>query len=295
VRSRVFIIVDNLDKAWDKGADIAQLSRLILALLACMDAFRHDLESDGSGTPVSLSLFIRNDIYVSVAGLSREPDKLPVRRITWASEGPLIEILDYRYAASRERAVTHDELWDRYFCESMSGRPPKVWLVETCLPRPRDVLYLCRAAIDQAVGRRHARVEPDDLGSAERQYSLFAFEAAAVEAQQRVRNIEDVLLEFAGASTELAQGHLADLLRSAGVDAEGAELVLDALMDVSFLGFLTSDGPLYPDSPREKQLARILARRFAQKSGAELRYVVHPAFWAYLEMERGDHLMSLGV
>ena len=59
---------------------------VILALLACMDAFRHDLQRDGSGVPVSLSLFIRNDIYTSVAALAREPDKLPVRRMTWGDE-----------------------------------------------------------------------------------------------------------------------------------------------------------------------------------------------------------------
>jgi hypothetical protein len=102
VRQRVFIVVDNLDKAWDKGADIPQLSRLILALLACMDSFRHDLEREGAGIPVSLSLFLRNDIFASVAALAREPDKLPVKRMTWEAELPLLEIVNRRYQASRE-------------------------------------------------------------------------------------------------------------------------------------------------------------------------------------------------
>ena len=176
----------------------------------------------------------------------------------------------------------------------MSGVPPKDWIVRTCLPRPRDVLYLCRAAIDQALGRRHARVEPDDLGAAERQYSLFAFESAAVEAQQRLPNVEDVLLEFAGAPTELTLTQLADLFRAAGLGDSQYEDAIDVLLDVNFLGPLTADGPAYPESPRAKQLASVLAKRFARTSGAEPKYVVHPAFWTYLEMERGN-VLNLGV
>ena len=295
VRERVFIIVDNLDKAWDKGADIPQLSRLILALLACMDAFRHDLQREGSGIPVSLSLFIRNDIYAAVAALAREPDKLPVRRMTWEDELPLIEIINRRYEASRERVAGPDELWEQYFCEQIGGMPPKDWILQVCLPRPRDLLYLCRAAIDQALGRHHARVEPEDLGAAERQYSLFAFESAAVEAQQRIPKVEDVLLEFAGAPTHLAMPQLRDLFRAAHLSDDHHEATRNALLDVGFLGFLTPDGPVFPESPREQQRAAILARRLADRAQGDVAYVVHPAFWAYLELERGDRVLNLGL
>jgi hypothetical protein len=49
--------------------------------------------------------------------------------MTWADEVPLIEIIDQRYAAGRERAVGRDELWDRYFCDRMAGLPPKDWII----------------------------------------------------------------------------------------------------------------------------------------------------------------------
>jgi hypothetical protein len=295
VRERIFIIVDNLDKAWDKEADIRELSRLILGLLACMDSLRHDLERDGSGVPVGLSLFIRNDIFSTVSALAREPDKLPVRRISWRDETSLIEIVDQRYAASRERQTGPDELWERYFCETMVGLPTKEWVVRTCLPRPRDVLYLCRAAIDQALGRRHGRVESEDLGAAERQYSLFAFEAVVVEAQQRVPRIEDVLLEFAGVMTDLTADQLTDLLKAAQIDPADHSDVIDVLTDAAFLGRLTSEGAIYPDSPREKQRADVLARRYARETQTPIKYTVHPAFWGYLEMRRGDLNLSLGL
>jgi hypothetical protein len=298
VRDRVYIIVDNLDKAWDKGADIEQLTRLILGLLACMDAFRQDLEraAGKQGISVALSLFVRSDIFASVSSLAREPDKLPVRRITWADEVPLLDVVEARYAASRDGEPAPGELWERYFCRTMGGRPTTKWLLHTCLPRPRDVLYLCRAAIDHAVSSRHTRVENDDLAAAERQYSLFAFEAAAVESQQRIEGVDDILLEFAGAPTQITSAGLADTLRSAGVADDAHADVVSVLRDVSFLGLLTGDGSVsYTDSPREKQRADVLARRLAASSGDGLTYVIHPAFWAYLEMERSDRTPNLGL
>ncbi len=263
-----------------------------------MDAFRHDLEraAKGDGIAVSLSLFVRSDIFASVAALAREPDKLPVRRLSWADEVSLLEIVESRYVATRAEEPPPGELWSRYFCEVTGGLPTTEWLLRTCLPRPRDFLYLCRAAIDQAVAHRHARVEREDLAVAERQYSLFAFEAAAVESYQRVKNIDDVLLEFAGAPTRLSATQLDDVLSASGTGREHRSAVVDALRDVSFLGLVTGDSTaVYTDSPREKQRADVLARRQASRHSEELTYAVHPAFWAYLEMERGDRTLNLGV
>lgn len=297
-RERVFVVVDNLDKAWDKGAEIDQLTRLILGLLACMDAFRHDLEraAGGTGLALSLSLFVRSDIFASVAALAREPDKLPVRRISWAEEVPLLDIVEARYSASREPVPPPGELWTRYFCDTVNGEATRDWILKTCLPRPRDVLYLCRAAIDQAVSRRHTRVAVDDLRAAERQYSLFAFEAASVESQQRIAGADTLLLEFAGAPTRLTASQLGDVFRAAGVPPEAHESTTSVLRDVSFVGLVTGDGSVsYTDSPREKQLADVLARRLAHERRREVEYVVHPAFWAYLEMELSDRTLNLGV
>ena len=103
VRRHTFIIIDNLDKAWDAGADATQLARVILGLLSCMDAFRHDIEraGDGKAVDISLSLFLRSDIFQAVAKQAREPDKLPVRHLLWEERTQLLDIVEERYAASR--------------------------------------------------------------------------------------------------------------------------------------------------------------------------------------------------
>jgi hypothetical protein len=139
-------------------------------------------------------------------------------------------------------------------------------------------------------------VEPDDLAKAEGQYSLFAFEAAAVEGQARLSDIDSVLLEFAGAPTTLTASQLGATLRAAGIPDGDRDNVIEVLRDVSFIGIRTSDdAAVFSDSPREKQRADVLARRYGRQAGGELTYEVHPAFWAYLEMEQTEQIPNLGV
>jgi hypothetical protein len=298
-RRRTFIIIDNLDKAWDAGADASSLARVILGLLSCMDAFRQELARSGKGEDidVSLSLFMRSDTFQAVAAQAREPDKLPVRRLVWNDPKVLLHVVEERYVASRQVRPPQGELWTRYFCESVGGTPVRDWVTNVCIARPRDVLYLCRAAIDKAVSARHGAVEPVDLEAAEHQYSLFAFEAVAVECQQRFPRSESVLIEFAGMPTQLTQGQLRDVLSAGGADAAEHPAVIDALRDVGFLGVLADVGrsAVFADTAREKERTDVLARRRGNSLNEGVRFEVHRAFWAYLELKDVSRTPNLGV
>jgi hypothetical protein len=297
-RKRVHIIVDNLDKAWDGKADIEQLSRLLLALLSCIGDFRSDLEKNAQSRDISLalSLFIRSDILSAVSAIAREPDKLPVRRIRWPDDASLLDVVEQRYAVSQKGPLTPGDLWTKYFCDSVDGMPIVDWMLRTCLPRPRDILYLLKAAIDHAVGLRHPQVETEDLKAAEREYSVFAFEAALVEGHERVPAIEDVLLAFAGASTDLSAEEVTETLTGAGIKINEMRRVIEVLEQLSFLGVIVGDGKVvFPDSGRDMRKAEILAKRVGSKTTESTRYGTHPAFWAYLEMDDDNRVLSLDV
>lgn len=297
-RRRVHIIVDNLDKAWDAKAEIEQLGRLLLALLACVGDFRSDLEKSAGSRDISIaiSLFIRSDIFSAVSALAREPDKLPVRRLRWPDEASLLDVVEQRYAVSRQETPPSGELWTKYFCASIDGVPITDWLLRTCLPRPRDILYLLKAAIDHAVGLRHPRVETEDLKAAEREYSVFAFEAALVEGHERVPAIEDVLLAFAGASTDISTDEVEEILAGAGIAIGEISRVIEVLQQLSFLGVVVGDAKVvFPDSGRDVRKAEILAKRAGSDSVESLRYGTHPAFWSYLEMDADRRALSLEV
>jgi hypothetical protein len=59
---------------------------------------------------ISLSLFIRSDIFSAVSSLAREPDKLPVRRIRWPDDASLLDVVEQRYVASQQATPPAGEL-----------------------------------------------------------------------------------------------------------------------------------------------------------------------------------------
>ena len=183
-----------------------------------------------------------------------------------------------------------------FFAPTVGTLPTTAWILDRCLPRPRDILYLTRAAIDRAVGGRHARVEERDLLAAELDYSRFAFGAALVEGQQRLPRIEAILIEFAGAPSRLNDAQLKATLQAAGVEGAEVDRTIDVLRDLSFLGTVVgADESVYTDVPRDKQLAEVRSRRRLREDSSLPAYSVHPAFWAYLDLERDDGRISMQI
>jgi hypothetical protein len=79
-RQRVAVLVDNLDKAWQKSADVDRLAGFILGLLSSVGRIADEFaKSDYWREPVSLTLaiFVRSDIFAQVAKAAREPGTVP--------------------------------------------------------------------------------------------------------------------------------------------------------------------------------------------------------------------------
>jgi hypothetical protein len=257
-----------------------------------------DLERSAQSRDISIafSLFIRSDILSAVSAIAREPDKLPVRRIRWPDDASLLDVVEQRYAVSQQETPPPGDLWAKYFCESVDEMRVVDWVLQICLPRPRDILYLLKAAIDHAVGLRHPQVEAEDLKAAEREYSVFAFEAALVEGHERVPAIEDVLIAFAGASTDLSREEVAETLAGVGIGSGATGRVIEVLQQLNFLGVIVGDSKVvFPDSGRDMRKAEILAKRTGSKPDESTRYGTHPAFWSYLEMDADNRALSLDV
>lgn len=285
-RDRVAILIDNLDKAWERSSDIEVLSRVILGLLGSMDSFRSDLQRPSGGSlGVTLSIFLRSDIFETLSREAREPDKLPVRRITWDEPGDLVRLVEARYLASRPSEDIGD-LWSKYFCSYVRGEATPSYIANAVLPKPRDVLYLAKEAIDRAITNRHARVEEADILAAEKFYSQFAFEATVVETDITYRDLDMVLLQFAGLEPELERSAVEASLAAAGVPSHELNAVIEQLRSVSFLGVKVGNGQIsFTDDRREKQKADVLSARYARTRSSEVEYGIHRAFWSYLELE----------
>jgi hypothetical protein len=292
-RSRVCILVDNLDKAWERSGAIPELVELILGLLSGIDSFAADLERAQTGDDVARStvaIFVRSDIYSAVAAAAREPDKLPTTRLQWPDPEALVSLLEQRYVAGRSEQVDGAKLWERYFVPTVRGVPTPDYLTHVAFPRPRDLLYFARAAIDTALTRRHGRVEEDDVLKAEHTYSQFAFEAMRVETEIEGVDVDELLLQFAGAAPVLEESEVKRYILAAGGEGN-EERVIERLRDVAFLGVQTAEDTfVFSDDPRIKRRTDILTAKFQSKERPPcLR--VNRALWAFLEIAEQGSLL----
>lgn len=195
-RNRVAILVDNLDKGWDKGSDLPHLTDLLLGLLGV--AHRIPLEFAKTdkwrqAVRMSLTVFLRSDIFASIMEAAREPDKISYSRLIWDDPEMLLRVVEERFKASHPKIANSGQLWSRYFCPTVRGSPTRLYLCKRILPRPRDIVFLCNAAVALAVNRGHARIEETDIIDAEKQYSQYAFEMIQVENGITVPELEAVL------------------------------------------------------------------------------------------------------
>lgn len=285
--SRVAILIDNLDKAWDRQADLDDLSNLLLGLLTTVgrvaNEFRRSTEPK-ENISFSLAVFLRHDIYQHLIRVAREPDKIKAAVIRWTDKDFLFRIVDERFIIS-SGTETPQELWKSFFCRSVGGTPTRDYIFNRILPRPRDLLYLINTAISNAVNAGHDQVLEVDIKSAERTYSRFAFEAALVANGITSDKLEELLFEFAGSSAFLSDDDIANALNRVGVPTDVQEDVITHLLSLEFIGRETGVGRFtFGSEGPDAKLANVLARKTAEANGGVRRYRVHPAFCPYLEL-----------
>lgn len=78
------VLIDNLDKTWERGVDFAQLSHFLLSLLVTAGRLESDFSKQQRNLPpvnLTLAIFLRTDIYDVITEFAREPDKISPQRV----------------------------------------------------------------------------------------------------------------------------------------------------------------------------------------------------------------------
>jgi hypothetical protein len=285
-RERIVILIDNLDKPWDRQSDFNNLAEFLLGLLGAANRLIVDFRrADSRRLPANLNLavFLRSDIFDKLMAVAREPDKILHSRLRWGDSELLIRVIEERFVTSHAGGVRPEEIWGQFFCKHVKGIPPKEYFVSRILPRPRDLVFFVKAAMATAVNRNHTMVTEQDILDSEKQYSQFAFDSILVETSASTERMEDILYEFVGSSSVLAQTDLESRLSKIGTsDVKG---VIELLCCISFLGLETrKDHFRFVEELQEYRKALTLAHQFARHRGRNLRYRIHPAFAAFLEL-----------
>ncbi|QLQ39497.1 P-loop ATPase, Sll1717 family [Micromonospora robiginosa] len=287
-RNRIAVLVDNLDKAWHRGADLEMLSRLLLGLLTVVGRVVDEFKKETSrklSVNVTLTVFLRSDIYAHVRDNAREPDKISTTEIEWRDTELLARVLEDRFLASRPNARSASELWESAFVESVKGMSARNYLLSRVQPRPRDLVFFANAAVLRATNAKHPKVQESDILEAEATYSTFAFEALLVEGVAAEMDLEPILIEFAGEGSIITEPQLNRILKSASLPREKGDVVR-VLRRLGFLGIETSDSTFdYGGTEGEMRRADVLARKLAKASRKSKRFQIHPAYRPYLEIE----------
>jgi hypothetical protein len=283
-RHRLSIFVDNLDKAWTRANGLDELSEFVLGLLSVMERIQKELSRTSNqkdAVRVTLGVFLRADIFEAVRSQAREPDKLPITRLSWDDPALLLRVVEERYEAAVED-VSGSDFWSRVSCPTVDGLPVREYVALHTFHRPRDLIYLCRAALATAVNRSHTRIEPEDWLDAGRQYSQFAVEAMRVEVGYS-HEIDECLYQLYGGRSHLTLSDLEKVTTKAKIPADKRGELIRQLVLMSCLGADVGQGIQYVRDGFDNSM---FMRRVADlvRDAGTIAFELHPALRPYLEV-----------
>jgi hypothetical protein len=176
-------------------------------------------------------------------------------------------------------------MWGEVFDPEVRGLPTRDYFLWRTLPRPRDFIYFANAALTTAINRKHSVISAADITLAERQYSRFAIEALLVESEAEGFDLEEALYEFAGVDSTISVSELSELL----AEYPNATDIRTWLIRTSFLGIEVKSGEfIHVEGEKEARRQLKVAERYASRAQTDVRFRVHPAFRAFLEVRDDD-------
>lgn len=185
------------------------------------------------------------------------------------------------------KITSPNEIWSKYFCKEVNGQDTKKYLTDTILPRPRDLIFLSRDAIAQAVNRGHTIITENDILEAEKNYSRFAIESLLVENGISVQKLEDLLYEFVASPEIITTNEIMQALNNCDIPEEKLDEIITHLCDLTFLGIeIEQDRFAYIYNEEDKKKLHVMARKLIEsKVDTKQRFKINKPFHAYLEIK----------
>ena len=285
---KVYILIDNLDKAWRQKSDLEPLSNFIFGLMSVSRAITEEFKRSGPSwrpSNVSVLVFLRRDIFTFMRAHAREADKLICTSIDWSDPYLLQRIIEERFIFSLDEQITPDTVWKRFFPAKTRNIETKTYLVNHVIPRPRDIIYICKTALAQAVNRGNPRIEEEDIVGAEKEYSEYAFLTLVSEIKPQFPYIEELLVELAGSNEIITYTNLCDALVKLKQPQSDVDLLIQLLETSLFLGIEASPNEFrYLYEHEKPEIIRARAKKVTEQTGI-LRYKINLPFHAYLEIQ----------
>ena len=188
---KYFVVIDDLDKNW--RPDTQQSINLLLGLVSEADRLQRYFDGD-----LNVAMFLREDIFDV---LSQHDEDLPKRnylRLEWTKANLKHLVAERLLMGIDDFDGDDDAIWGTIFPDQVNNTPTSDYILSRALPRPRDVLGLCQAAIDQAQRNGNNLVTIQDILDGETSFSDNFIRSVAAEFKDLYPKLHEVLIEFAG-------------------------------------------------------------------------------------------------
>lgn len=285
-KEKVTILIDNLDRSWGENSNWSELSELLFGLLnvtqKITDEFSRKSYKD-LNVNLSLIVFLRSDIFSRILSFASERDKVPYKYLHWEDPKLLFKIIEHRVDYSVEGITSPKVLWENYFCAQVDGLPLHEYVESLILPRPRDIIYLFKSALYEAINKEHTKVTEEDFQLASYKYSEYALDSLLPENAGRIEDFDSLLYEFVGEEIIISHEKLEEILVGYNPDSNQ---IIDILCEMTFLGKeIREDIFEFYSEKKNKKITDNLARKLSQKNGNKRRYKINNAFANYLEID----------
>ena len=287
---KAHILFDNLDEPWkhDDDGDVAIFADVLAGLFQVSTDIISDFGTVRPSQPdlkICITIFLRSDILAVVQSMIRQFDKLPIQRISWHESASLRNLVDLRFQAGAGHRHGSQHVWSRLFPREVHGAPIWDYINIAVLPRPRDLLYLIRQAIDEAINRGHDSITEQDLVRARSRYSEYAFLSIIAEDDPRRGLLENVLYEFAGSPQTVSRQELQAIFNAAGVTDSDFEFYINLLCDINFLAIEENREFRLVRDEADRRLKRRISRTAARRTGRAERFRIAAPFVPVLGVE----------
>jgi len=291
-KNRVFILIDNLDKNWKQGTDLQILSYFLLGLLSVSRRICNDFKKNDSRrekVKLSVIIFLRDDIFSYIMKFARERDKISYTRINWDDPLLLLRIIEERFISNESFAGSGD-IWKTYFCPTVGGIETKDFIIQNIIPRPRDIIYVVRTALANAVNHKHKVIEEEDIVDAQNKYSQYALDSLLVENGISLENFENFIYEFIGMPEIVNENEIHSVMKKCLIPLEKEKIILDLLCDRAFIGReVNSEVFKFQYNNDDSKKYEVMSRKTAESKPDKLkRFKINKAFHSYLEIKSSN-------
>ena len=237
-------------------------------------------------------MFLREDIFDVLAQHDEDYPKRSFWRLEWTSPN-LKHLVAARLAIGTDIQDEDDEtIWSAVFPDSIQGLNSSDYILSRVLPRPRDVLGFCQAAIDQAQLNGHPSVSAQDVLDGEIKFANSLGKLLAAEFRGLYPSLEEVLFEFAGVPAVMQWAEFEEHANEA-IDRQKSVLTewvgSYGLSPISVADTLFQIGVIGLASPTSDTAHFRNGRSFGEtwrSTGPAPSVQIHPAFFTYLDVSQ---------